>query len=95
MFSGNKLIVSDSLQGTFKYAKLRFYFHPDLMISLEENLLRIEGADFILHSNLKGKDAALVDSFWHPEFGVEVPNKMLLLDFNKNQLDIQFAWSKN
>ena len=94
-FSGNSLIVADSLQKTFKPAKSRFYFHPDLIISLEDNLLRIEGAEFVLHSNLKGKLASLVDSYWYPEFGMEVPNKMLLLEFNKKQLDIQFAWSKN
>jgi uncharacterized heparinase superfamily protein len=94
-FSENSLVVSDSLQGTFKIAKSRFYFHPDLIISLEDNLLRIEGADFILHSDLKGKVASLVDSFWYPEFGLELPNKMLLLDFDINQLDIQFAWSIN
>ena len=64
-------------------------------MSLEDNLLRIEGTEFILHSNLKGKVASLVDSFWYPEFGVEVPNKMLLFDFNKNQLDIEFTWSKS
>lgn len=94
-FSQNSLIVSDSLQGTFKYAKSRFYFHPDLIISLEDNLLRIEGTEFILFSNLKGKVASLVDSFWYPEFGLEVPNKMLLLDFEKPQLEVEFTWSKN
>jgi len=94
-FSENSLIVSDSLQRSFKYAKSRFYFHPDLIISLEDNLLRIEGADFTLHSDLKGRVASLVDSFWYPEFGLEVPNKMLLLDFDSNQLDIHFTWSKN
>ena len=57
--------------------------------------MRIEGAQFIMHSNLKGKEASLVDSFWHPEFGAEVHNKMLLLEFDKNQLDVQFTWSKN
>jgi len=94
-FSENSLIVSDSLQGTFKSAKSRFYFHPDLIISLEDNLLRIEGTEFILFSNLKGKVASLVDSFWYPEFGLEVPNKMLLLDFEKPQLEVEFTWSKN
>ncbi len=94
-FSQNSLIVSDSLQGTFKYAKSRFYFHPDLIISLEDNLLRIEGTEFILFSNLKGKVASLVDSFWYAEFGLEVPNKMLLLDFEKPQLEVEFTWSKN
>ena len=94
-FSENSLIVSDSLQGTFKCAKSRFYFHPDLIISLEDNLLRIEGTELILFSNLKGKVASLVDSFWYPEFGLEVPNKMLLLDFEKPQLEVEFTWSKN
>ena len=94
-FSENSLIVSDSLQGTFKCAKSRFYFHPDLIISLEDNLLRIEGTELILFSNLKGKVASLVDSFWYPEFGLEVPNKMLLLDFEKPHLEVEFTWSKN
>ena len=94
-FSENSLIVSDSLQRKFKYAKSHFYFHPDLIISLEDNVLRIEGIDFILQSNLRGKEASLVDSFWYPEFGVEVPNKMLQLQFEQPQLEIEFIWSKN
>ena len=93
--SENSLFVSDSLQKTFKHAKSRFYFHPDLIISLDDKFLRIEGEGFILHSNLKGKVASLVDSFWYPEFGVEVPNKMLFLDFHKKQLDVEFTWYKN
>jgi uncharacterized heparinase superfamily protein len=94
-FNKNSFIVSDSLQRTFKYAKSRFYFHPDLIISLEDNLLRIEGTEFFLHSNLEGKVAALVDSFWYPEFGLEVPNKMLQLQFKKPLLEVEFTWSKN
>ena len=94
IFSVNSLIVSDSLERTFKYAKSRFYFHPDLIISLEDNLLRIEGTEFILHSDLTGKVASLVDSSWYPEFGVELPNKMLELQFVQPQLDIVFTWSK-
>jgi len=94
IFSVNSLIVSDSLERTFKYAKSRFYFHPDLIISLEDNLLRIEGTEFILHSDLTGKVASLVDSFWYPEFGVEMPNKMLEVQFVQPQLDIVFTWSK-
>jgi uncharacterized heparinase superfamily protein len=93
-FSENSLIVSDSLERTFKYAKSRFYFHPDLLVSLEDNLLRIECTEFILHSDLTGKVASLVDSSWYPEFGVEMPNKMLELQFEQPQLDIVFTWSK-
>ena len=58
-FSKNSLVVADSLKRKFTYAKSRFYFHPDLMVSLEDNLLRIEGAEFILHGDLTGKLASL------------------------------------
>ena len=92
-FRENSLVVTDSLLGTFKCAKSRFYFHPNLIIRLDGNLLRIEGTEFVLHSNLKGKAASLFDSFWYPEFGAEVPNKMLQLQFEKPQLEIEFTWS--
>jgi uncharacterized heparinase superfamily protein len=94
-FSEDSLCVSDLLQGTFKYAKSRFYFHPDLIISLEDNLLRVEGSQFILHSDLRGLIASLIDSSWYHEFGVEIPNKMLELQFEKPKIDIVFTWSKH
>lgn len=94
-FNEDSLAVSDSLQGAFRYAKSRFYFHPDLTISLEDNLLRIEGSKFILHSDLTGKVALLVDSSWYPEFGVEMPNKILELQFEQPQIDVVFTWSKH
>ena len=46
-------------------------------------LLRIEGKSVILQSNLRGKSASLVESYWYPEFGVEIPNKILELEFKK------------
>ena len=94
-FSEDSLCVSDLLQGTFKYAKSRFYFHPDLIISLEDNLLKVEGSQFILHSDLRGLTASLIDSSWYHEFGVEIPNKMLELQFEKPKIDIVFTWSKH
>lgn len=93
-FSENRFIVSDLLEGTFKFAKSRFYFHPDLIISLADNLLKVEGADFILHGDLTGEVASLADSYWYPEFGIEIPNKVLELQVTQPQLDIVFTWSK-
>ena len=84
--------VSDSLHGSFKCAKSRFYFHPNLIASLEGNLLRVEGPKFILHGDLTGKVASLVDSSWYPEFGVEIPSTVLEMQFEDNQLEIVFTW---
>ena len=93
-FSEGSLVVSDSLQGSFKYAKSRLHFHPDLILSLERNLLRVEGPNFVLHSDLTGKVASLVDSTWHPEFGEEIPNKVLELQFKNSQLEVVFVWTR-
>ena len=92
-FSGDSLIVSDTVQGAFKYARSRFYFHPDLTVSLEKNLLRLEGSDFTLQSNMKGKLATLENSTWHPQFGIEIPNKVLEIEFENNHEEILFTWA--
>lgn len=94
IFKKNRLDISDSLIGTYMTAKSRFYFHPDLLISLHDNLLRVQGLNFLLLSDLSGKKAALIDSTWNPQFGIEVPNKLLELNFNEPQLDIVFTWTK-
>jgi uncharacterized heparinase superfamily protein len=94
-FSKDSLVVSDSIQGVFRYAKSRFHFHPDLIVSLENNLLKVKGENFILHSDITGNVASLTTSSWHPEFGVEIPNKILELQFEQPQLDIVFTWSKD
>ena len=93
--SKNKLFVFDSIHGAFRKAKSRFHFHPDLIVSLENNLLEVKGENFILHSHLKINGALLSTSSWHPEFGVAIPNKVLELQFEKPELDIVFTWSKD
>ena len=55
----------------------------------------VEGAKFILRSDLSGKLASLVDTSWCPEFGIEMHNKMLELEFDKSQIDIVFTWSES
>ena len=95
IFGKDSLVVSDSIQGTFRYAKSRFHFHPDLIVSLENNLLKVKGENFILHSDLTGNIASLTTSSWYPEFGVEIPNKILELQFEQPKLDILFTWSKD
>ena len=91
-FGANSLVVFDSLQGVFSHAKSRFYFHPDLLISLEGNILSVKGPTFILYSDLSGKVASLVDTFWYPEFGLEVPNRMLDVQFEDSDLEVIFTW---
>jgi uncharacterized heparinase superfamily protein len=95
IFSQDRLVVSDELHGPFRHAKSRFYFHPDLTLSLERHLLRVKGPQFTLDCDLTGKVASLVNSFWYPKFGVEIPNKVLEITFKTSQLEIEFTWTNN
>lgn len=92
IFTEDSLSVFDSLRGVFSCAKSRFYFHPDLTLSLEGHLLIVKGPTFILHSDLTGKIVSLGDSSWYPEFGLEVPNKVLEVQFEESKLGIMFTW---
>lgn len=92
-FSKDKLIVTDLLKGKFKDAVARFYFHPDLLVSLEEDLLIVHGPKFILKSILCDKKATIINSFWHPEFGIKKSNKVLEVKFNCNELKTTFSWA--
>tara|TARA_B110001450_G_scaffold211713_1_gene203407 strand:- start:1590 stop:3227 length:1638 start_codon:yes stop_codon:yes gene_type:complete len=92
MFSSTALVVSDSLKGSFNSAKSRFHFHPDLTISLEGGLLRVEGPKFVLRSDLTSQVCSIANSYWYPEFGTEIPNKVLEIDFTSERLEVMFIW---
>lgn len=92
IFTEESLSALDSLQGVFGCATSRFYFHPDLTVRLEDHLLIVKGPNFILHSDLTGKIMSLGDSSWYPEFGLEVPNKVLEVQFEESNLEIMFTW---
>ena len=92
MFSSTALIVSDSLQGSFTSARSRFHFHPALTIRLESGFFQVEGPKFVLHSDLTSQDCSLENSYWYPEFGVELPNKVLEINFTNEQLAVTFEW---
>lgn len=92
VFSNGCLVVQDKLQGSYKEAKSRLYFHPDLKVSLDNDFLVVLGNNFKMECNLSGKNASLFDSVWHPEFGIDICNKGLLIDIDSGEAEICFKW---
>ncbi|MDB0049873.1 heparinase II/III family protein [Pseudomonadales bacterium] len=93
IFSEESLGICDEFEGAFRQAKSRFYFHPKLKVCLEDNRLTVVGEGFILKSDLTGKKASLFESVWHPAFGVDLPNKGLLIEFARKKENISFTWT--
>ena len=94
LLSDKSVTITDSLDGAFKSAKSRFFIHPELVVSLKGDILVIKGADFVMNSNLVGKSASIVDSFWYPEFGISISNKVLEIEFEDSHVEIIFTWSR-
>jgi uncharacterized heparinase superfamily protein len=91
-FTENSLNICDEIIGIFKSAKSRIYFHPDLELTINNEHLTIKGKNFISYCDLLGTGAMLFDSYWHPEFGISLANKGILIDMKKSKVDLYFTW---
>jgi len=78
--------ITDNLSGKFSTAKACYHLHPDIVIQQNSS-----GADLLLPDGTKfeleviGSDLSISDSTWHPEFGISIANKKLILNFKQSE----------
>lgn len=91
----NALQIEDELHGRFHSAIAHLHFHPEVVVELERDccfkVYLPDGRAVALE--VDGGDARLVDSTWHPRFGVSVSNQKLLLEFVGSKLNTRITWS--
>ncbi|GAA0197983.1 hypothetical protein GCM10009123_01520 [Kangiella japonica] len=92
--TNNTLKVTDTLTGRFNQAVARFYIHPAIDVKLKENLLMLKGEAFELIADITELHIALVDSTWHPGFGLSLNNKCLEVWFTTSESTIEFKWTE-
>ena len=85
-----QLIVEDTLEGNYDTATLRFYLHPDLFVSISQNLIEITGRKFMMTLESNDLQPSLIDSMWQPEFGKRIPNKCIECHFVTNSIKTVF-----
>ncbi|MDA9014267.1 heparinase II/III family protein [Porticoccaceae bacterium] len=89
----NRLTVNDTVSGNFANASSYFHFHPDLNVYFEQNILNVNGLNFLMCSDLSDHSHTLFDSTYHPEFGITRKNKVLSIDFKGRDLQVSFIWT--
>lgn len=95
VFAETSLQIIDSIRGPFKQAIGRYYFHPKAKIAKKKSNNSI---NFILNNgqqvefSLAGAECRIVDSTWHPEFGLSLSNQCLEVIFMQNQISATFCW---
>ena len=82
-----KLTVKDTLLGKYKGARAHFYLHPDVEIKDNKDacICILLPSKTQVDLEFSGGDVMLIDSTWHPEFGVSAPNKCIVLGFTCNK----------
>lgn len=91
--TGYSLQIVDSLEGTFRKAVARFYIHPEIHAEIEANMLTLNGKHFKLSCDVSALQVTLVDSTWHPGFGLTKKNKCLEVFFTTPFTEIEFKWT--
>jgi uncharacterized heparinase superfamily protein len=97
MLSEKKLLVHDSIDGTFHSAKACFLIHPDIKINNEGKSrwkLLVPGInEYIDIVALKGL-ARIEAGFFSPEFGVRLPTWRLIIEFDhSNEIVTEIKWN--
>lgn len=93
-FGDRGLEVRDSIEGHFREAAARYHFHPDVSLVLTADaagrgVLR-DGRKFSFV--VEGGDVRLLETTYHPEFNVGIPNQSLEVRFAGKRVRAVFSW---
>ncbi|MFA0015788.1 heparinase II/III family protein [Vibrio lentus] len=82
------LTIVDTLTGSFNSARAHYHFHPSIDILTDGDDIVLQLPDSSQYQvNIEGADAVVVDCTWHPEFGLSIANKKLVLNFKQNEVN--------
>lgn len=91
------LFISDNLTGRYNHAEAHYHLHPDVMVEGVDNSNQVRlhlpsGTKYTI--DVDGADMKVLETTWHPEFGLSVANKKLVLNFKQNEVNfvLKRAW---
>jgi uncharacterized heparinase superfamily protein len=91
----NELLVCDTIEGRFREAVARYHFHPRIRVELTgEGQGRGTVPEGQLFSfRISGGEVRLVNTTYHPDFNISLPNDCLEIFFCGPQASVAFAWN--
>lgn len=91
----NELIINDKITGKFDEAKAYFHFHPSVKINLNKDnasgVIILNCGNKIYFNILHGI-LSIANSTYHPEFGISINNKCLVVVSKLKDISIKFNW---
>ena len=82
--SESSLEVRDVVDGNYTSARAFFYCHPDVEVEWvqagSQDLKLTIGGEVIANLRAEGGNVSVEDATWHPEFGVTIENKVIVIE---------------
>ena len=93
---GTRLNIRDHIEGAYGHALAHFPFAPNCKVEFapggKEHVGTIEIGDEHILSWRSNAPASIVQTTWHPEFGLAVPNSALVLPVLNGELIFELNW---
>lgn len=90
-----RFTVTDRIEGMFRQARATFHLHPEVRTARsgegQEVILSLAGGREARIA-VSGGSCRMLEMTWHPEFGLSVPARGLVIDFNGPELETVFSW---
>lgn len=87
------LEIADVLDGQFASADAFLHFHPEVSVEQAGTAgITLRRGERVVRLACEGGDASVERSTWHPEFGLELPNRRIRLKFQRAQLRTRLEW---
>lgn len=93
-FSAGGLKLVDTVSGTFASAVAHFHFHPAVRLSRDGDgfTASLPGGQTV-RIGFAGGAPKLVESHWHPEFGLSLAKPELIVHLDRDTLTTTMSWS--
>ncbi|GAB4342151.1 MAG: heparinase II/III family protein [Desulfobulbaceae bacterium] len=95
VFGENSLRIRDEIRGPFQEAVARFHLHPDLKVESGEGrsagVIAMPGGESVSWEASGGR-YFFEESTYHPEFGLSISNRCLVVRFDSNEAELLLRW---
>ena len=87
--------MHDVINGEFNSAVGVLHLHPDIKVNfIDDNRCILHSVDYEIELEMIGADLSIVDSTWHPGFGVVMASKKLIQQFKQSRVTYKINWKK-
>lgn len=91
--TANALEVQDHVEGAYKAAIARYYFHPAVVVHIRNNGGEVVGADITGRWKAEAVDVSMTQSDYSPRFGVLIKNTCLEVQLARGCAKVCLDWN--